>query len=297
MIEVLLFVVGLGVLIYSAEYLVKSVVGTSKLSGIPVFLISVLFVGFDPENLATGVISSLKNAYSITMGSIVGAAMVAIGLAFGITILFSNVKFKRVSWKVMITPILATLLFYTLSLDGVLSRIDGIILVLSFIGAIFIMVRSRVEVEAEHMDIKWGLGKSLVVLALSLIGIVVGSELLVNASKSVMHTIGISETFFGMVIVSFLISIEEIARELPAAIKGRSDITYGNVVGSILHFFLLNAGLVATIHPVTISKQILQYFPVMLTTILVASLIPIKKKVPKWAGLVLVLLYIIFILI
>ncbi len=297
MIEVLLFVVGLGVLIYSAEYLVKSVVGTSKLSGIPVFLISVLFVGFDPENLATGVISSLKNAYSITMGSIVGAAMVAIGLAFGITILFSNVKFKRVSWKVMITPILATLLFYTLSLDGVLSRIDGIILVLSFIGAIFIMVRSRVEVEAEHMDIKWGLGKSLVVLALSLIGIVVGSELLVNASKSVMHTIGISETFFGMVIVSFLISIEEIARELPAAIKGRSDITYGNVVGSILHFFLLNAGLVAIIHPVTISKQILQYFPVMLTTILVASLIPIKKKVPKWAGLVLVLLYIIFILI
>jgi Ca2+/Na+ antiporter len=51
-------------------------------------------------------------------------------------------------------------------------------------------------------------------------------------------------------VLAFLVSIEELARELPAALKGKPEISYGNVSGSILAFFLFNAGIIALVHPV-----------------------------------------------
>ena len=106
----------------------------------------------------------------------------------------------------------------------------------------------------------------------------------------------ISDTVFGMTIFAFLLSIEELARELPAARKGRADISYGNVVGSIFHFFLLNAGIIALVNPVQVSSVVLTfYFPVVLITVVFISLVMMKKSVPKWAGVVLILLYVLFV--
>ncbi|HFT6011707.1 TPA: hypothetical protein ACPYPV_002687 [Legionella pneumophila] len=79
--------------------------------------------------------------------------------------------------------------------------------------------------------------KSLGLLLFSLVAILVGSELIVMASKTMIRYFGLSGTFFGMIILAFLVSIEEIARELPAALKGRAEISFGNVVGSIFAFY------------------------------------------------------------
>jgi cation:H+ antiporter len=76
---------------------------------------------------------------------------------------------------------------------------------------------------------KW---KALGMLLLSLLAIAVGSELLVAGSKTTIERLGLSTNFFGMTILALLVSIEEIARGLPATLKGRPEISYGNVVGS-----------------------------------------------------------------
>lgn len=88
-----LFVVGLGLVIYFAEKLVKGTVGMSVSFGISTFLISVIFIGFDPENLAVGAVASYEGVAGIALGSIVGAAMVAIALAFGITAILVPMSF------------------------------------------------------------------------------------------------------------------------------------------------------------------------------------------------------------
>jgi cation:H+ antiporter len=100
-----------------------------------------------------------------------------------------------------------------------------------------------------------------------------------------------------MTILAFFVSIEELARELPAALKGHAEITFGNVVGSILAFFLFNAGLIALVRPVIIAPAVWQfYLPIAFVTILVVCGFMMTKRISRWMGGILVLLYISFVL-
>ena len=301
-----LFVVGLGLVIYFAEKLVKGAVGTSLGFGVSTFLISVIFIGFDPENLAVGAVGSFEGIAGIALGSIIGAAMVAIALAFGITALFAPMSFEQVPKQILTVPILAVLLLGILGFDGQLSRIDGAVLLLGFVLSVIYLLRlskrgfdikptgevAETLEEAEELS-KW---KSFGLLLLSLAAIIIGSEMLVAGSETIIVRLGLSDTVFGMTILAFLVSIEELARELPAAMKGRPEISFGNVVGSILAFFLFNAGIIALVSPVTVGTQVLRfYLPICLGTVIVVSLFMMTKKIPRWAGGILVLLYLIFI--
>jgi len=305
-VSIALFVVGLGLVIYFAEKLVKGAVGTSLGFGVSTFLISVIFIGFDPENLAVGAVGSFEGIAGIALGSIIGAAMVAIALAFGITALFAPMSFEQVPKQILTVPILAVLLLGILSLDGQLSRIDGAVLLLGFVLSVNYLLRlskrgfdikptgevAETLEEAEELS-KW---KSFGLLLLSLAAIIIGSEMLVAGSETIIVRLGLSDTVFGMTILAFLVSIEELARELPAAMKGRPEISFGNVVGSILAFFLFNAGIIALVRPVTVGTQVLRfYLPICLGTVIVVSLFMMTKKIPRWAGGILVLLYLIFI--
>ena len=307
-VAIALFVVGLALVIYFAEKLAKGAVGTAIGFGISAFLISVIFIGFDPENLAVGTVGSAEGVAGIALGSIVGAAMVAIALAFGITALIAPMKFEQAPKRVLSVPVLAVLLFGMLAFDGGISRIDGGILLLGFAVSIIYLLRlsrrgldikaeGEVEETLEEADklSKW---KSFGLLLLSLAGIIVGSEMLVRGAETIIGKLGISDTLFGMTILALLVSIEELARELPAALKGRSEISFGNVAGSILAFFLFNAGIIGLVRPVPVAAQTLTfYLPFCFGTLVIVSIFMMTKRIPRWAGGVLVLLYLGFALV
>jgi len=142
---------------------------------------------------------------------------------------------------------------------------------------------------------KW---RSFGLLLLSLAAIIIGSEMVVTGSETIIACLGLSDTVFGMTILAFLVSIEELARELPAAMKGRPEISFGNVVGSILAFFLFNAGIIALVSPVTVGDQVLSfYLPLCFATVIVVSVFMMTKKIPRWAGGILVLLYLVFVVV
>jgi cation:H+ antiporter len=306
-VSIILFVVGLGLVIYFAEKLVKGAVGTSLGFGISTFLVSVIFIGFDPENLAVGAVGSFEGISGIALGSIIGAAMVTIALAFGITVLFAPMRFEQVPKQILVLPILAVLLLGILGFDGQLSRIDGIVLLLGFVLSIVYLLRlnrrgldikptgevAETLEEAEELS-KW---KSFGLLLLSLVAIIIGSAMLVAGSETIIASMGLSDTVFGMTILAFLVSIEELARELPAAMKGRPEISFGNVAGSILAFFLFNAGIIALVSPVTVGPQVLRfYLPLCFGTVIVVSLFMMTKKIPRWAGGIFILLYLVFVI-
>lgn len=301
------FVLGLFLVVYFAERLVKGAVGTSAGFGVSTFVISVVFIGFDPENLAVGMLGAYQQRSGIAMGSILGAAMVAIALAFGLTALIVPMRFERVPRSILVMPVLATVLLGALAMDGLLSRFDGTILLAAFaviVATIAWLSKRGVDIKpsgevAETLQKKDRLSKwsSLGLLALSLIAIVVGSNLLVTSSTKIIQQFGLSETFFGMTVLAFLVSVEEIARELPAAIKGRPEISYGNVVGSILAFFCFNAGIIALVRPLPVETQVVYfYLPMVAVTVLVTTGIMLTGRVPRWGGAVLVLLYLVFVI-
>ncbi|HXG09801.1 MAG TPA: sodium:calcium antiporter [Gemmataceae bacterium] len=301
-----LFVAGLALVIYFAERLVKGVVGTSAGFGVSAFVISVLFIGFDPENLAVGAVASYEAVSGIALGSVIGAAMVAIGFAFGLTALIAPMTFEQVPRFILAIPLLALSLFTALAWDGSLSRLDGGILLGGFVVAVatlWWLSRQGLDIKptgevAETLEeagrlSKW---KSLGLLLLSLVAIVVGSEMLVAGSRTIIDRLGLSDTLFGMTILAFLVSVEELARELPAALRGRPEISYGNVVGSVLAFFGFNAGIIALVRPVAVEPQVLRFhLPLCAVTVLATTLVMLTRRVPRWAGAILVLLYFAFV--
>jgi cation:H+ antiporter len=253
-----------------------------------------------------GAVGSFEGVAGIALGSIIGAAMVAVALALGITALFVPLRFSQVPRQIILIPNLAVLLLWLLGWDGALSRLDGAVLLFGFFFSVAYLIRlSRRGLEikpagevAETLEEAARLSRwqSLGLLVLSLAFIVVGSELLVIGSKTIIVHLGLSDTIFGMTILAFLVSIEELVRELPAALKGRPEISLGNVVGSIMAFFLFNAGIIALITPVPVDAQVLRfYLPVCFGAVVVISAFLIARSIPRSAGVILVFLYLIFV--
>jgi cation:H+ antiporter len=297
---------GLGVVIFFAEQLVKGVIGTSMAFGLSAFLLSVIFIGFDPDNLAVGAAATAEKMSGIALGSILGGAMVAIAFAFGLSAVVAPMTFAQVPLQIVGVQMLAVILFAVLSLDGELSRVDGVILLAALVLAVLYLLRSgrrgldiKPSGEVGHRLQKGNIpGKwlSLGLFILSLLAIAVGSEMLVKSTQTLLARFHIADLPFGMTILAFAVSIEELERELPAARQGRPDISFGNVLGSILAFFLCNAGIIALVRPVPVDHTVLTfYLPVTFITTAIVSGLMLTKCVPRWAGGVLMLLYGLFV--
>jgi cation:H+ antiporter len=306
LIPLVLFGVGLALIIFFAEQLVKGVVGTSIGFGLSTFLLSVIFIGFDPDNLAVGTVASAKGADGMALGSILGGAMVAVAFAFGIAAVVAPMTFAKVPPQVLAVQLLAVVLMAALSLDGQLSRVDGGVLLAAFGLAILYLVRlgrRGLDIQASgdvghrlqkgNIPGKW---PSLGLFILSLVAIVAGSEMLVSGAQTLLTRFAITELPFGMTVLAFLVSVEELERELPAARQGRPDISFGNVLGSILAFFLCNAGVIALVRPLAVDRAVLTfYLPLAFITTALVSGVMLTKRVPRWAGGGLILCYAVFV--
>jgi cation:H+ antiporter len=193
-----------------------------------------------------------------------------------------------------------------LALDGQLSRVDGAVLLGAYavaVGALLWWERQGIHVAAteaveEEMEEEGpsGLGKAIAWFGASLAGVIVGSELFIRGARPLISALGWTDTLFGMTLLALLVSVEEVARELPAALKGRPDVTFGNVVGSALAFFCFIAGIIALVHPVLVAAITRQfYLPVCAGAVLLIALLMAGQRVPRWGGVLLLLVYGVFV--
>lgn len=295
----LLIVVGIALVLLFAGRLAQGTVGIARGFGVSAFLVSVIFLGFDPENLGVGAVGAYEGAYGIALGTIVGSAMVAIALAFGITALIAPLRFERAPRRILVVPILAVLLVSVLALDGRLSRLDGVLLLAAYAAAIGFLIwlnRRGIDIRGIGLGKKVpegpGRAKAIGLLVLSLAMILAGSELLVHGATSIIQRFGLSQTLVGMTLIALALSIEEVARELPAALRGHPEISFGNVAGSVLAFFLFNAGIIASIRPLPVDAVTGRfYLPVAVAIVVLISAILLSGRVPRWAGALLVAAY------
>lgn len=297
---------GIFLVVFFSGKLVRGLSGTAIHFKTPAFLLSVIFLGFDPENLGVGAIGSYESFNGIATGSIIGAAMVAMALALGISALFAPLKFKKPPKRIMLIPFLSVMLFSVLILDKHLSRYDGLILLAGYCISIIYLIKLNRKgynikaggeisesLEKKNLPGRW---RSAGLMIISLAAIIGGSEMLVRGSGTILKELDLSDTVYGMTILALLISSEEIARELPAALKGKSDITIGNVIGSVIAFFLFNAGLIALVSPVDIPDKVIGFFlpASIITVIFIIAVMLLKRGIPRWAGVLLIIFYLVF---
>ncbi len=231
-----------------------------KISKMLIGLTIVAFGTSAPE-FAVSIQSILANSGEIVIGNVIGSNILNILLILGCASFIHDLKVKNntVKKELPITLLLTSLLVLLMSdqminhQPNVLTRGDGITLLLFFLVFIYYlisMMKNKID-EIEKEEILYPLWKSILYTIGGIIGIIIGSNLVVHSAALIAESIGISERIIGLTIIALGTSLPELVTSVVATKKGEYDIAIGNVVGSNI----FNIGIVLGI-PISLFGEI-----------------------------------------
>ena len=304
-ISILLLLIGFGLLIKGADFLVLGSSSLARRFNIPELIIGLTIVAFGtsaPE-LVVSIVASLKGLNDITFGNIIGSNIFNLLFILGISALFLPIKVQH-STIVKEVPysVIAALVLFILANDHLYSEnrpnrigtVDGLIMLSFFLFFLFYIFRNMKNDNQEIIiDPKaYSLWKTLLLIILGLTGLVIGGRMSVNNAVDIAKHLNISERIIGLTIVAIGTSLPELATSAVAAYRKNSDIAVGNVVGSNIFniFFVLPVS--ALIHPLPYQLTFNTDITVLIagTVILLFFTYSGKKAViERWEGLLLAL--------
>lgn len=303
-------VIGLAVLIWSADKFVDGAVGVAEFCGMSTLLIGMVIVGFGtsaPE-LTVSAISASQGNPALALGNAYGSNIANIALILGATALISPILMQRSVIRGDLPILIAvSLLSIALVWDGSVVRWNGVLLLVVFALVMAYSIwrelkKARVEasnsVEEESAGKQTSLGKSIFWLVLGLALLVASSRALVWGAVEIARTLGVSDLLIGLTIVAIGTSLPELASSIAAARKGENDIALGNIIGSNLFNTLAVVGLAATISPMDEIEKAVTYRDMPLMTALTVALIVLgfrrkgDGRLNRIAGAILLAVYI-----
>ena len=253
MISLIILLIGVVFLVLGANSLVDGASVIAKRFNIPNIVIGLTIVAFGtsaPE-LVVNVISALNGKTAITLGNVIGSNVINILVILGITAIIYPLTVARNTVKFEIPiALFASILTYVLAKNGVLSKIDGFILLGFFIlflmynAYLTVMNREESELEVKNYTLPIATGVTI----LGFILLVFGGKFIVDSAVDLARNFGISERVISVTVVSLGTSLPELATSVVAAFKKNTDIAIGNVVGSNIFntFFILGVSAVIT---------------------------------------------------
>ncbi len=243
LLNIIILIAGFIVLIKGADLFVdgaSGVAGNFKVSKILIGLTIVAFGTSAPE-LAVSIKSLLIGSGDIVLGNVIGSNILNILLILGCSALVHplNVKNNTVKKELPIT-LMITCAFAVLLSDSLFSnntnsfpRGDGLVLLLFFgVFMYYLISMTRNKVDDEAYTELPSMKKSIVLTLIGLIGIVLGSNFVVESASGLAKLFGISERMISLTIVALGTSLPELVTSVTATKKGEYDIAIGNVVGS-----------------------------------------------------------------
>lgn len=258
----LLVVLGLVLLIFGGNWLLKSAVGLSLRLNIPKIVIGMTVVSFatSAPELIVSIKSALDGFPDLALGNVIGSNIANLALVLGVTITLSPIfvqrSFYRTDWPVMM--IASILLFLFLKFDGVLQPHEGIILFIMLIVFLVYLLKFQKTAVVDEMtedDVALPLHKVVLYLAIGGVGLWGGSELLIKGAVGMAESFGVSERIIGITVVSIGTSIPELAASIIAVLKKEKAISLGNLLGSNVFNILAVLGITAMITPIKVIDE------------------------------------------
>lgn len=313
------FILGLGILYLGADWLVQ---GSSDLA--KRFGIRPLVVGLTVVALGTSIPEFLLNFFAVmagedglAIGNIIGSNISNIALILGVSAVLLPLAFDGNALKKEYPMMLAvTGLFYFLSLDGVLSRLDGVILLASLLAFMVYIVTDAVshskntasersslpeeEIDPNSNSFKKFVSQAhvapyfKVLLILAGIGaLAVGARLMVDSAVGIAELLQIAPIIIGLTIVAIGTSLPELAASLMSAFKNENDMAVGNVLGSNILNVLFVIGFVAVIRPMEVEVETIHFhFPVLMAfSVLLYPLARKKHALSRFDGVILLVAF------
>ena len=294
MVNTFLLVVGFIILIKGADLFVDGASGIANSLKIPKMLVALTIVAFGtsmPE-FAVSMRALTLGDGDIVLGNVIGSNIINILLILGISVSIDHLDVKTSTIKKELPITIIFTIIFSLLLINNISRIDGIILLLVFSIFLYYLVFRNKEVE-DKQEIK--INKTIIFTIIGLIGIIIGSNFVVNKAISIATYFNVSERLISLSIISFGTSLPELITSISASIKKEYDIAIGNVLGSNI----FNMGIVIGF-PIAIfggiEKVNYSYIDllVMVISIVLLFIFSYNKKISRKEGLIFILIFIIY---
>ncbi len=262
---------GLVLLALGGEFVVRGAVGVARKFGVSELMIGLTLVGFGtsaPE-LAASISAALAGSPGIVVGNVVGSNISNVLLIFAIVAMIRPITVdvravQRDGWALVLATggFIAVAIF----LDEISRPVAGMFLaaLAAYIVLAFMMERrtspagQMLEAGVElHEPGPAPIWQSAVFALTGLVMLVFGADLLVNGAKTIALAAGMSETVIGLTIVALGTSLPELVTSVMAALKGRSDVAFGAIIGSNIYNILGILGVTALIQPIAVPADLL----------------------------------------
>jgi cation:H+ antiporter len=278
------------------ELFVRGTVGTAGALRISPGIIAATIAAFatsSPE-LTVAINSALQGTPRIALGDALGSNVVNVALILAAAVLVAPIAATRdmvrrdLPVALTVPVVLAALLF-----DGVLSRLDGLLLLGLFVGWLVAVVRearrqrsAAAAVLGEHKPLQ------AVIEGVAGLGLlVVAGHLIVTGATGIAQARGIDAFIIGATVVALGTSVPELATAIISGIRGHSEVGLGTILGSNIFNGLFVIGVAASIAPTTITLR--EVAPALTLGLAAVALTypPPSGRIGRWRGLTLLGVY------
>jgi len=307
--DVALLTLGIGVLFYGAEWMVRGSARLAASLGVSPIVVGLTVVSFGtsaPE-LVVCTVAALSGNPDLAIGNVMGSNLANIGLILGLTSLVRPLDVHaRVVGREMPLMLLVTAALYPLIWDLRLSRGDGVILLMALVAYLVFVFQSVGDEAPEILDEYEGfitasttggaavhLPDIMWVIAGSAC-LVLGGYCIVEGAVQVAGALGLSQVVIGLTVVAVGTSLPELATSLVAAARNEADIAVGNVIGSNIFNIAGVLGTTAVLESIPIPRDLLsrELPAVLFLSLLLFPLLRSGWRIRRWEGAILLAAYI-----
>lgn len=304
-------IVGLLLLVWSADRFVEGSAATARHFGMPPLLIGMVIVGFGtsaPE-MVVSALAALQGNPGIALGNAYGSNITNIALILGVTALISPIAVhSQVLRKELPILTLVTALAAWQMWDNSITRLDAFVLLAVFAGLMTWTIWQGMKKGddalssgmAQELDVHpLPVRNALLWMGVGLVLLIISSRLLVWGAVAIAHSFGVSDLIIGLTIVAVGTSLPELASSVIAARKGEHDIALGNILGSNLFNTLAVVGIAGAIHPLTVGPEVFNR-DILVMAILTLSLFALgyryrkPGRINRFEGSALLLCYVVY---
>ena len=299
MLNIILLLVGFVALIKGADIFVDASSSIAKKFNIPSIIIGMTIVamGTSLPELSVSVTSSLVGLNDMSIANVTGSNIFNLLIALGVCSTIGKLKISN--YKDVITLLFSCIGLLLFALNGTLGVFEGILLLVVFTIYILSMMKQAKDNKEESEDEKQrNIFITVVLGILGAVAIVIGGNMVVNSASEIALKLGMSENLVGLTIVALGTSLPEFVTSVMATKKGELEIAIGNIIGSNIFNILLILGVASLISPMAVSVVAICDVMFMVFTVALFIFLTVKEKeLNKKSGILLIMMYIVYLII
>ncbi len=311
LVPLVLLVAGAALLTAGAEGFAENVTAASSHLGVSVLALGLLLAGAEPEEAVTAMLAAGQGHPALAAGDAIGANLVILTLTLGLAALVTRLPVSRRSVEYGLASAVLGAVAWLLLLNGVLGRLEGLLLVLLYVaGVVWVWRREQAPpligemAELEEKEREHGhdgqpvreepTGRALLMVLLGLLGMVAGGFLAVRGAEGLVDVLHVGESVIGLTVLALATSAEMVALVWAARRRGLTEVVVAGTVGSVAYNATVSLGLAGLVDPLVLGRH-----NVILTAAGAAAVLPLvlllgarSGTLPRAVGAVLVVAYV-----